>query len=148
MFSDGQTFFLRHTDSGKCMARTEELVCTNSSYAFAYFVAMTDNCLNVSAQFNYLHSGLLQNIDKEGTLVSPSDGICKHRFAFLIGVLDAALKFQNKHEHSLKQTKDGSLSFYKMNASVCSDPTCTPAYVLKNTTCDTKRQNFTFGIYQ
>ena len=145
LFSDCQTFFLRHTDSGKCITRTEELVCTNLSYAFAYFVAMTDNCLNVSAQFNYLDTGLLQNIDEEGTLVSPSDEIYKNRFAVLKDVQDAALKFQSKHEYSLKQTKGGSLSFYKMNASGCADPT--PAYVLKNTTCDTKRQNFTFGMW-
>ena len=119
-------------------------MCTNSSYAFAYFVAMTDNCLNVSAQFNYLNTGLLQNIDKEGILVSPSNEIYKNRFTVLKGVY-AAIKFQSKHEHSLKQTKGGCLLFYKMNASVCSDPTS--AYVLKNTTCDTKRQNFTFGMW-
>ena len=108
MFSDGQTFFLKHTDSGKCITRRERPAYANSSNAFPYFVAMTENCLNFSAQFSYGDTELLK-----------------------------------KQEHSLKQTNNGFLSFYKMNASVCVDPTS--ANVIRNTTCDTKKQKFTFG---
>lgn len=145
MFSDGQTLFIRDTDSGKCITRAEELPCANSSYALPYFVVMTDNCLNISAQFSYRDTELLKNIEKNGTMVSPSDKICQNRPSVFKGVSHAAVDFQNKKEHSLKQTNDGTLLFYRMNASVCAD--VTPAYVIRNTTCDTKKQRFTFGMW-
>ena len=140
-----QNLFLRHTDSGKCITASEELVYDNPTWAFPYYVVMTDNCLNVSAQFRYLDSALLHNIEKGGTLIFKlaSNKDYHGRLAVYKGVSARAIKIQNNAEYRLKQTDSGSLFSYDTSLNVCAEPST--KYVLRNTTCDTEKQKFTFG---
>ena len=143
LFSDCQSLFLRHTDSGKCITASEELVYDNPKYAFPYFVVMTDNCLNVSAQFRYLDSALLHNIEKEGTLLSSSHSLYLGRWSVYKGVSATAIGTQNNARYRLKQTDDGSLFLYDTSKNLCAEPST--KYVLKGAICDTEKQKFTFG---
>jgi hypothetical protein len=138
-----QNIFLRHTDSGKCITSSEELVFNNPTWALSYFVVMTDNCLNVSAQFRYLDSALLHNIEKEGTLLSTTDSLFLGRLSVYKGVAATAILHQNNAEYRLKQTDSGSLFFYDTSQNVCAEPST--KYVLRNATCDTENQKFSFG---
>jgi hypothetical protein len=138
-----QNLFLRHTDSGKCITSSEELVFNDPKLAFSYFVVMTVNCLNVSAQFRYLDSELLHNIEKEGTLISSTHSLFLGRWSVYKGVAATGIQFQNNAGHRLKQTDSGSLFFYDTSRNVCAEPST--KYVLRNATCDTENQKITFG---
>ena len=143
LFSDCQSFFLRHTNSGKCIT-SGEFVYDNPNRAFSYFAVMTDNCLNVSAQFRYLDSELLHNIDKEGTLIYSLEWYYKRRWAVYKGVSSTAKNIQNNAEHRLKQTNAGSLRLY--NKSVCAQPSTTSIYLMRIwSACGKPEQKFTFG---
>ena len=142
LFSDCQSLFLRHTQSGKCITRSEELVYNNPSYAFPYFVVMTDNCLDDKAQFRYLDSELLHNIEKSGTLISPDNPtFYKSRWTVYKGESITAKVFQKSADNRLKQTDAESLFLYNMN--VCAEPST--KYVLRKAYCNTTEQEFTFG---
>ncbi len=142
LFVDCQGLFLRHTRTGKCITRSEELVYNNPSYAFPYYVVMTDNCLDNKAQFRYLDSELLHNIEKaDGTLLSSADHRYQSRWTVYKGVSDGGKDYQKKSVHRLKQTDAESLFLYNMN--VCAEPST--KYVMRKTYCNTTNQKFTFG---
>ncbi|CAB4036706.1 ---NA---, partial [Paramuricea clavata] len=105
---------------------------------------MIDNCLNVSAQFRYLDSALLHNIEKGGTLMFFTDSRFNlRRLLVYKGVAIRTIEHQNSAELRLKQTDAGSLFFYNTSQNVCAKPSA--KYVLRNATCDTENQKFTFG---
>ncbi len=143
LFSECQSLFLRHTPSGKCITRSEELVYNDPTHALPYFVVMTENCLDVKAQFRYVNSELLHNIEKEGTLISPppSHKGYMSRWAVYKGVSGTAKTSQNSTDNYLKQTDAESLFLYNMN--VCAEPST--KYVMRKTHCNTAKQTFTFG---
>ncbi len=142
LFSDCQSLFLRHTRSGKCITRSEELVYNNSDYALPYYVVMTDNCLDDKAQFRYLDSELLHNIEKQGTLISPDQpSVYKSRWVVYKGATSTAKNNQKSAVHRLKQTDAESLFLYNMN--VCAEPST--KYILRKTYCNRTTQKFTFG---
>ncbi len=141
LFSECQSLFLRHTQSGMCITRSEELVYNNPSYALPYYVVMTDNCLDDKAQFRYLDSELLHNIEKDGTLLSPTGHTFQSRWAVYKGVSGGGKNYQENTVHRLKQTYAESLFLYNMN--VCAEPST--KYVLRKTYCNRATQKFTFG---
>ena len=143
MFKGCQNLFLRHTLTGKCIARSEKLVYNNSNYAFPYYVVMSDNCLDNKAQFRYLDSQLLHNIEMNGTLVSPIENYYKARWVVYKGVASPAKTYQTNLIHRLKQTTAGSLHFYNMKTPACAEPSST--YLLTKTYCNKSQQDFTFG---
>ncbi len=103
---------------------------------------MTNNCLDDKAQFRYLDSELLHNIEKGGTLVSPLNyKNYRSRWAVYKGVSSWGNEYQKRAEHRLKQTNAESLFLYKMN--VCAEPST--RYVLTKRYCNTTEQKFTFG---
>ena len=131
--------FLRHTASGKCITRSEELVYDNPNHAFPYFVVMTDNCLDHKAQFLYLNNTeLLHNIEKGGTLMSEPGGSYKGHWAVYKGVSTAALRAQKNPKFNLKQTTHGSLT----QDNICAEPGTT--YLIRKS-CGGINQEFTFG---
>ena len=139
LFIDCQGLFLRHTESGKCITRSDELVYDDPDYALPYFVVMTDNCLDDKAQFLYLNNTeLLHNIEKEGTLMSDI-GRYKSRWAVYKGISKVALATQNSPMFNLKQTARGSLAQDK----ICAKPEI--KYVKRSSDCDRANQQFTFG---
>ena len=79
----------------------------NPSYALPYFVKMTDNCLEDKTEFRYLDSQRLQNIEKDGTLVSPPNADYKSRWAVYKGVARGGRNYQQRADHRLKQTAAG-----------------------------------------
>ena len=105
---------------------------------------MIDNCLHEKAQFRYLDSQLLHNIEKDGTLVSAQSSNYRNRLAVYKGVSSIARRFQQMAEHRLKQTAAGSLFFYNSIDRVCAEPDSSN-YVLRKTSCGTTKQIFTFG---
>ena len=116
------------------------------SYAFPYFVIMTNNCLNDKAQFRYLNTELLHNIEKGGTLVSsPNTEDYHDRWAVYKGVKSAAITYQNSTKHRLKQTATGSLSFYSITKPVCAEANSSSKYLLRKLYCNKRQQDFTFG---
>ena len=142
LLKDCQGLFLRHTKTGKCITVSENTV--SGSNKFNKFAAMTDNCLDKKAQFRYSNGELLQNIDKNGTLVSPPAARYKSRWAVYKGQTENEKKFLVNAKHSLKQTAAGSLLFYKrQDGSVCAEPSS--RFVLRSTHCDKPKQQFTFG---
>jgi hypothetical protein len=143
---DCQSLFLRHTETGKCIAVSNELVYNNPSHALPYFVVMIDNCLNGSAQFRYLDTELLHNIEKSGTLVAPypRDSRYKTRWAVYKGVAQGGIDYQQRDIHRLKQTAAGYLYLHSMGAYA--EPSKTSQYLLRRTsTSPNTRQKFTFG---
>ena len=149
---DCQSFFLRHTNSGKCITVSRRLVYDVPFHALPYFVVMTDNCLARKAQFRYLESELLHNIQMNGTLVSPPDGIFEGRCVVYKGVGNQGKNYQRNLIHCLKQTPSGSLFFYKMKIfrtkqpdPVCAEPNISSKYLMRKTYCNTAQQEFTFG---
>ena len=140
LFIDCQGLFLRHTASGKCITRSEELVYDDADYALPYLVVMTDNCLNVTAQFLYLkNTELLHDVQKGGTLVSdPREKDYKGRWAVYKAVKDTALDFQTNTKFNLKQTVDGSLT----QDNICAEP---GTKYLNRKSCGRTNQQFTFG---
>ena len=119
----------------------------SSLYALPYFVEMTNNCLDVKAQFRYLNSELLRNIENGGILMASKSHSYKNQWAVYTGVSNTAKKTQKSSDHYLKQTNSGSLSLYKMH--VCAKPSINAkrSYVLMVTgsPCRKKKQEFTFG---
>ena len=140
LFVDCQGLFLRHTWTEKCISRSEELVYNQSHYAFPYYVVMTDNCLDNKAQFRYLDSELLHNIEV-GTLLSSPRADYFSRWAVYKGVSSSAKEYQRSATNHLKQTDAESLSLYNMK--VCAEPSA--KYVMRKTYCDGENQTFTFG---
>jgi hypothetical protein len=105
---------------------------------------MTDNCLDSKAQFRYLDTELLHNIEKDGTLVSArNNAYYNGRWAVYKGVTTAAISYQKSGTHRLKQTAAGSLFFYNRTDPVCAEPSS--KYLLRKTYCNTTQQKFTFG---
>ena len=141
LFIDCQGLFLRHTESGKCVTGSDELVYNDPDYSLPYFVVMTDNCLDDKAQFLYLNNTeLLHNIEKEGTLISSSDTrLYKSRWAVFKGIDKRALATQKNSKFNLKQTARGSLAQDK----ICAQPEI--KYVKRSSDCDRANQQFTFG---
>ena len=56
--------------SQESVLQGQERVYNSPLYALPYFVEMTTNCLDVKAQFRYLNSELLQNIESGGILMA------------------------------------------------------------------------------
>ena len=141
LFIDCQGLFLRHTESGKCITRSDELVYDDPTYALPYFVVMTDNCLDDKAQFLYFNNTeLLHNIDKEGTLMSDKrNNPYKSGWAVYKGIHKNALATQKNPKFNLKQTARGSLAQDK----ICAKPE--NKYVKRSSNCDRDNQQFTFG---
>ena len=140
LFIDCQGLFLRHTESGKCITESDELVYDYPDYALPYFVVMTGNCLDDKAQFLYLNNTeLLHNIEKEGTLMSETGTRYKSRWAVYKGIHKNALATQNNPKYNLKQTARGSLAQDK----ICAKPEI--KYVKRSSDCDRANQQFTFG---
>ena len=138
LFIDCNGIFLRHTASGKCITRSEELVYDNPEYAFPYFVVMTNDCLDHKAQFLYLNNTeLLHNIEKEGTLMSDTREY-NSRWAVYKGVSKKALKIQKDPKFNLKQKTHGSLT----QNNICAEPGTT--YLIRKS-CSGTNQQFTFG---
>ena len=140
LFIDCQGLFLRHTESGKCITGSDELVYDDPDYALPYFVVMTDNCLDDKAQFLYLNNTeRLHNIEKEGTLMSATGIHYQSRWAVYKGISVSALATQNGPRFNLKQTARGSLAQDK----ICAKPEI--KYVKRSSDCDRANQQFTFG---
>ena len=147
LFIDCYALFLRHNESGKCITRSEEAVYISKGYALPYFVVMTDNCLDVKAQFGYLNPELLQNIESGGILMTSTQSIYKNRWAVYRGVSRKAKKIQNGTNHYLKQANSRSLSLY--NLAVCAEPSVNSKTLYVITTamsqCKKTKHEFTFG---
>ncbi len=103
---------------------------------------MTDNCLDDNAQFRFLDSELLHNIEKNGTLMSPDQPtVYNSHWAVYKGISSVAKGHQSNTVNRLKQTDAESLFLYNMN--VCAEPSS--KYVLRKTYCNKIEQKFTFG---
>ena len=140
--SDCGGLFLRHTQTGKCITPSDELVYDAPNDAIPYYVVLTDNCLNDTAQFRYLDKPLLSNIEKQGTLWSPANPAFKSRWGVYNAVLPARIAVEMSSLNYLKQTAAGSLFLY--NRGVCAQPSSSN-YVLRATCGNTTEQVFTFG---
>ena len=144
LFADCRSLFLRHVQSGRCITTGSTYAYPKKHYAKPVFVVMTDNCLDVKAQFRYLDSELLYNIETGGTFFANAN--YNNRLVVYEGVSKGGISSQNNKNNFLKQTADGTLFFYKI--SVCAEPSksSTPTFVDRKTSCGgTPAQNFTFG---
>ena len=140
---DCQGLFLRHTETGKCITVSEDLAYNSPSYAFPYFVEMTDKCLDTKAQFRYVNNELLHNIVKGGTLGYYAKSWYNKRWVVYVGVVEEAKQNQDSLEQRLKQTAAGSLSLYYRSHPVCAEPSS--KNLSSKRYCDQKNQTFTFG---
>ena len=145
MFTDSQSLFLRHVQSGKCIA-AGHIVYDSGGWALPFWAIMTENCLNVSAQFRYLDSEILYNIGKDGTFVSvDSNSNYQKRLAIYKAVDPRSESYRNNQIHRLKQTANGTLYFYN-KAKICAETSQSDNYVKGEKACEGKpEQNFTFG---
>ena len=138
---DCQTFFLRHAESGKCIIGSEKLVYKNNN-AFPYYVEMTDNCLNISAQFRYHNPELIRNSNGATLLVLGSANYSKY-LAVYVARTNEGRSIASRDVHYLKQTDAGSLFYYNRDPIACAEPG--ENYVLRKNYCNTTKQEFTFG---
>ena len=147
LFVGCESFFLRHTKSGKCIAGGSSFEDKNKTYADLHWAEMVNNCLNSSAQFHYLDSGLVENIEKKGTLAAnyKDSQVYKTRLFIFASKNKEGKGFQTKKRHHLKQTSSQSLVFPGKKAESCAQPN--GAYVhMKNGGCQNiANQKFTFG---
>jgi hypothetical protein len=148
LFLDCKGLFLRHTESGKCIAAGEMFLENN--IARRYWAEMVNNCFNVSASFRYLDTELLQNIDTRGTLASFYDNPerYKNRWFVYKGKNDRGLNFEKEDSHRLKQTVAESLYFYDKAVNSCGQPNGTYLDLKRDGCSNTPEQKFTFGKSQ
>ena len=109
---------------------------------------MTDNCLDVKAQFRHLNPEFLQNIESGGILMTSKysrNKLYKDRWAVYKGVSSRAKATQYDKNHYLKQTDFTLLSLY--NLGVCAEPSIKAHYVMKRaiSQCNKTKHEFTFG---
>ncbi len=138
-FADCQSLFLRQNDTGRCI-KPGRLLYNNPKYAKPYLAVMTDNCLDVKAQFRF-DGAYLRNIHMDGTLAWFINSYYQTRLSVYKGISPVAIGVQNRDDHFLKQTNAGSLKFY--NKDECVLPSVT--YAKRTATCDTAEQRITFG---
>ncbi|XP_028413335.1 uncharacterized protein LOC114536208 isoform X2 [Dendronephthya gigantea] len=134
-------FFLRHTQSGKCIAAETRTLCDDGNGTW-YWVEMVTNCLSDTALFRYNDNKLLHNIETEGNVVSDY-GHNSDRLFIYHGKNQVWRDWANRTRYCIKQTTGRSLLLYEVND--CVQPGV--HYVdVKNTSCDdTLEQKFTFG---
>ncbi len=145
MFAGCQSFFLRHTQSGKCIAAGSLIF--EDKWATRYWVEMVDNCLDEKAQFRYLDSNLLQNINTGGTLTSAyQDNKYQQRLFIYDGKINTTgINLENKNEHRVKQTDAGSLFLYDTAVNSCAQPNGIYVDQKKDGCSNATEQKFTFG---
>ncbi|XP_028399530.1 uncharacterized protein LOC114522942 [Dendronephthya gigantea] len=134
-------FFLRHTQSEKCLA-AETPTFRNNEYGTRYWIEMVTNCLSDFALFRYLDNEVLHNIETEGNVVSEY-GLYSNRLFIYDGKNKVGRNFANSTKHRMKQTTGGSLYLY--NVDDCVQPSV--QYVdVKGTSCTgVAAQKITFG---
>ena len=145
---DCQCLFVSHTKTGHCITVCEKPMNENLNDAFIYYVKLTENCLDGKAQFRYLDSQLLQNIEKNGTLVSPSAHYKYFsRWCVYKGVSKKKRKYQYNVKHRLKQTAAGALLFYNREDPVCAVRQSSKKYLLRvlKHYCEKSADEFVFG---
>jgi hypothetical protein len=144
LFAGCHSFFLRHTQSGKCVAAGSSIV--EDEYARRYWAEMVDDCLNDSARFRYLDTNLLHNIKTGGTLASAyANTKYKKRLFIYDGKNQDGINFENNAKHSLKQTNSGSLFLYDSTVNSCAQPNGIYVDQKKDGCKSTAEQKFTFG---
>ena len=144
MFAGCQSFFLRHTQFGNCIAAGSTI--TDGMTARRYWAEMVSNCLNGSAQFRYLDTELLQNIKTRGTLASDSTNTkFLNRLFIYVGKNPNGKNFQKSSVHRLKQTDAGSLFLYDSSVNSCAQPNGSYVDLKKDGCRDVTVQKFTFG---
>jgi hypothetical protein len=127
------------SDTGRCI-KPEGLVYDYPKYSLPYWAVMTDNCLDVKAEFRF-DGEYLKNIHTDGTLAWYSESSYKGRLSVYKGVSRQGIQAQHRADHHLKQTNAGSLRFY--NRGECALPST--RYVKRTRTCDTAEQKISFG---
>ena len=118
----------------------------NPNYAKPYYVVMTDNCLDVNAQFYYYrNTEFLRNTDTDGTFAAtPNSQYNDRLFVYVPISQNYPAGYVKLLEHSLKLSAHGSLYFYQK--AECGEPSSTDNYVNRVTSsCGTSNQEFTFG---
>ena len=146
LFVGCQGLFLRHTQSGKCIAAGS--LISEDEWARRYWAEMVDNCLDDKARFRYLESKLLHNINKGGTLASNYAGSrYKQRLFIYDGKTGTpGIDFENNNDHRLKQTDAGSLFLYDTAVNSCAQPNETFVDQKKDGCSNyVAEQQFTFG---
>ncbi len=144
MFAGCQALFLRHTQSGKCIAAGVHVL--EDSRSRRYWAEMVDNCLNEKAKFRYLDSELLRNINTGGTLVSSyPESSLQHLFIYDGKINTPGINFENNNKHRLKQTNTGSLFLYDTAVNSCAQPNGTYVDQKKDGCTNAVEQKFTFG---
>ena len=120
----------------------------NKANAELYWAEMVANCLSTRAQFRYLDSGLVQNIEKKGTLASRHNKpeVYKRRLFIYASKSEEGKKFErNQQRYRLKQTPGQSLGFQGANLHSCAQPNGTNVDQKKYGCQNSKKQKFTFG---
>jgi hypothetical protein len=143
-FIDCRSLFLRHVNSGKCITNSGVLVYNSPSHAKPYYVVMTDNCLDVNAQFYYYkNTETLRNTNTGGTFAATTSSAYNNRLFVYVPISTYAIGYVKRLEHSLKLSADGSLYFYRK--SECGEPLSNNYVNRVTSSCGTPNQKFTFG---
>ncbi|XP_028410740.1 uncharacterized protein LOC114533426 [Dendronephthya gigantea] len=144
-FEGCEAFFLRHTQSGKCVSAGYLIL--ESTTATRYWAELVDDCLYKNASFRYLQSELVRNIATGGNLITSGGEIYRKRLFIYVGKSLVGKNFESSLVYRLKQTNDGSLYFYDKVANSCSQPDARRKYIdqKKNGCTGTAEQKFTFG---
>ena len=141
-------FFLRHTQSEKCIAPS--LTVRDNEYGNRYWARMIDNCLNDGAQFRYRDDKrLMLNIKTQGNLISDYNEPTYRRLSIYYPKMLYEIKWANNERNSLKQNPSGSLYFDSSTEETCIEPGNTDERVdLTRTGCTDvadEEKKFSFG---
>ncbi|CAB4044683.1 Hypothetical predicted protein, partial [Paramuricea clavata] len=137
------SFFLRHTQSGNCIAEGSPIV--EDEYARRYWAEMDDNCVHYRARFRYLDTNLLHNFKTGGSLVSNyGNSTFLNRLYIYDSKNQKGKEFENNNEHRFKQTDAGSLFLYNSTVNSCAQPNDTYVDQKKDGCKNTAEQKFTF----
>ena len=136
-----QSFFLRHNQTGRCIAKGT-LVYDSPSWAIPFYAEMTNKCLDDEAKFRYVGEQVRHN---SGTFYAPPKNGYDGRVIVYEGIRQKAKDLQYSSEQNLRQTDDGYLFFYNADPlGLCAKPET--VYVMMEKDCNrTQQLAFTFG---
>ena len=148
LFLGCHCFFLRHTQSKKCIAPS--LTVRDNRYGNRYWARMIDNCLNDSAQFRYRNDKhLMLNIKTQGYLMSDYNDKQYRRLSIYYPKISDTIKWVINDRNSLIQNPSGSLYFDSSTEETCIEPGNTDERVhLTRTGCTDvtdEEKKFSFG---
>ena len=110
--SGAACFFVKHVQTGMCINDTR-LLQTEQSWGTLSYVELSNNCLDLAAQFRFRDNSAMLNLKRKGCFEGTSRAGFGYNLAmlYLLVATDPSANCRDK-EHAITQTSWGGLSVY------------------------------------